>query len=80
MSDNYYIVVPCYNEENNIEKLIPKVDASIGNYNQYKILFIDDGSTDKSWSKIDNLCNHNQKILGINSQEILEKILLLRQD
>ena len=65
MSDNYYIIVPCYNEENNIEELIHTIDYSIGHYNQYKILFIDDGSTDKSWSKIDNLCNQNQKVLGI---------------
>ncbi len=65
MSNNYYIVVPCYNEENNIEKLLLRINDSIGSYSQYKILFIDDGSTDKSWSKIDNLCNQNEKVIGI---------------
>ena len=65
MSNNYFIVVPCHNEENNIEKLISKINISVGNYDQYKILFIDDGSKDSSWSKIDSICNQNEKILGI---------------
>tara|TARA_B100000131_G_scaffold317466_1_gene359539 strand:+ start:1614 stop:2549 length:936 start_codon:yes stop_codon:yes gene_type:complete len=65
MSNNYFIVVPCHNEEDNIEKLISKINISVGNYDQYKILFIDDGSKDSSWSKIDSICNQNEKILGI---------------
>ena len=65
MSNNYFIIVPCHNEENNIDELISKINLSIKNYHQYKILFIDDGSKDNSWSKIDSMCNQNEKILGI---------------
>ena len=51
MSNNYFIIVPCHNEENNIDELISKINLSIKNYHQYKILFIDDGSKDNFWSK-----------------------------
>ena len=56
------IVIPCFNEEKNIEILIKRLSASIEkikNYN-FEYIFVDDGSTDetynqlKEFSKIDN--------------------------
>ncbi len=67
-TDLLSIVVPCYNEEevidifynNLIENIneIPDID--------YEIIFIDDGSTDKSIDKIKLLKNKNKKISYIS--------------
>ena len=63
MSDTLYIVVPCYNEEEVLpetsNKLKVKLSSLIENglaSDQSRILFVDDGSTDKTWSIIEN--NH----------------------
>jgi dolichol-phosphate mannosyltransferase len=43
------IVVPCFNEEQNIPLLSAEIHKEISNLNlQYEILFIDDGSTDST--------------------------------
>jgi len=45
------IVIPIYNEENNIEDLYAELKENTKNLNA-EIIFIDDGSTDNSWDKI----------------------------
>lgn len=49
------IIIPCHNEEQNVDILINRLGAVLSNYN-YSILFIDDGSTDRTLSKI---CAHS---------------------
>ncbi len=59
------IVVPVYNEEESLpelEKWIRKVMQENGF--TYEILFIDDGSTDKSWEVIKGLFNKNASVVG----------------
>jgi dolichol-phosphate mannosyltransferase len=48
--DNFLlsIVVPVMNEAGNIDKLINKIDESIGTQYNYEIIFVDDGSTDNT--------------------------------
>lgn len=46
------LVIPVYNEENNIEALFSRLILHIGQYDNYEILFIDDGSTDQTLLKI----------------------------
>ena len=46
------IVVPVFNEEQSIEILFGEINNSVNslkNCTEYEIIFIDDGSTDKSW-------------------------------
>ena len=57
------IVVPVYNEEESLEALhaeicevVEKLDAQI------ELLFIDDGSTDSSWSIITKLAREDKRI------------------
>ena len=65
---NISIVIPCHNEEKNIAeisnrflKIFDKIDIDL-----YKIIFIDDGSTDNSWQEINLLSKKfKNKILGI---------------
>ncbi len=67
-----YFIVPCYNEEDalpksapifldNIKKLIKQKEIS----EQSKVLFIDDGSKDKTWQIIENLHKDNSTFVGL---------------
>jgi glycosyltransferase involved in cell wall biosynthesis len=62
------VVVPCYNEEDNIEDVVSQVEALfenvLKNYD-YEILFIDNCSTDKTQGIIENICAFNKKIKAI---------------
>ena len=60
------IIGPCFNEENNIDEYllrIIKVSDKLGL--DYKIILIDDGSKDNTWSKILEHSKSNNRIKGI---------------
>jgi len=60
------VVGPCYNEENNIDKYLERLINVLDKIElNYKILLVDDGSTDKTWSKILDHSKKNLKIQGI---------------
>ncbi|MEN8788581.1 MAG: glycosyltransferase family 2 protein [Flavobacteriaceae bacterium] len=63
---NLSIVIPLLNEEESLKELhdwIAQVMQS--NHFLYEILFIDDGSTDNSWSIIEALASENPQVKGI---------------
>ena len=63
------IVIPLYNEEESLPELhdwIVRVVTSQAL--TYEILFIDDGSSDKSWEVISQLKNKNKHVRGIKFQ------------
>jgi glycosyltransferase involved in cell wall biosynthesis len=63
---NLSLVIPLLNEEESLQELhdwIVRV-MTANNYS-YEILFIDDGSTDASWSIIENLIKQNPSVRGI---------------
>lgn len=67
-----YLVVPCYNEEDVLietaTRLKEKIKTLIGNKKINKnsrIVFVDDGSKDKTWSIIESLHNRDELFLGI---------------
>lgn len=63
---NLSIVIPLLNEEESIKELydwIARVMQS--NHFLYEILFIDDGSTDASWSVIESLASEYPEVKGI---------------
>lgn len=47
------IIVPCYNEELVIEILYKRLINVLSNYNDYEIIFINDGSNDNTEYIID---------------------------
>ena len=60
------IVVPLFNEEESLPELASWIaDVMERNGYTYEVLFIDDGSKDKSWQVIETLCKQNPNIKGI---------------
>lgn len=70
--DILYIVVPCYNEEEVLpetsKRLYEKLDylTRRGDIDkQSKILFVDDGSKDKTWELIETVAAQNERFCGL---------------
>ena len=71
------IMVPCYNEEENVvplsEALIAMFSKELPKYD-YEILFIDNDSTDTTRVKLRQLCEKNPKIKAIfNAKKLAMK-------
>lgn len=57
------IIIPCYNEENNLEPLLAKLDnvLVLPEY-KFNYLFVDDGSTDGTFSLLEEKSKKSKKI------------------
>jgi len=63
---NLSIIIPLLNEEESLEELFSRIDNICKAENlSYEVWFIDDGSTDLSWSIIENLKVQHPQIHGI---------------
>lgn len=63
---NLSIVIPLLNEQESLPELHNWIVKVMNTHNfSYEILFIDDGSTDASWSIIDKLSKENPNVKGI---------------
>ncbi len=63
---NISILIPLFNEEESLEELFYRIDKVCKEQQySYEVWFIDDGSTDRSWSIIENLKIQNPQIHGI---------------
>lgn len=64
------IIVPAYNEEKTIqicyERILSLFSINIAKYiNSYEIIFVDDGSTDTTWTLIKKLMHHDSNVHGV---------------
>lgn len=60
------IIIPAYNEEENIEKTASVISGIMSkNSIDYELLFVDDGSRDKTWEIIESLTEKNESIRGL---------------
>lgn len=59
------IIIPVFNEEKNIQPLLNQLLTVVKKYN-YEIIFIDDGSKDKTTSEIKKFINKNPQIKMIS--------------
>lgn len=63
------LIMPAYNEENNIELVVEKVDSIVKQMGlKYELIVVDDGSIDKTRIKVGNYAQNNGhvKVLGYN--------------
>lgn len=60
------IVVPVFNEEESLSVLMQEIaDSTEKAELEYEVVFIDDGSTDRSWNEIEQLAQSNARVHGI---------------
>jgi len=60
------VVVPLYNEEESLPELSVWIDRVMqANGFQYEVIFVDDGSTDRSWEVIDEIHTRMTQFRGI---------------
>ena len=60
------IISPVYQAEGIIDELVSQIQFSIKNLsNYYEILLVDDGSSDKSWEKIEDNCRKIKEVKGL---------------
>lgn len=55
MSVFFSIVIPCYNEEQNIPLILSRFSKTIGERNDIEVILVDNGSTDNSANVMDEL-------------------------
>ena len=62
------LVVPCYNEENNVAKFFEVADVAFENKEfEYEIIFVNDGSKDNTYTELKNLfATHPDKVSVVN--------------
>ena len=61
------VVVPLYNEEESLVELVAWIDRVItANSLSYEVIMIDDGSTDRSWSVVEQLRAEYGSVRGIS--------------
>ena len=70
MSYQFTIIVPVYNEEENLKR----VEQELTNYikiasKKTKVLFVNDGSKDKSQELIEKICKNNPAFTFINFEK-----------
>jgi glycosyltransferase involved in cell wall biosynthesis len=60
------IVVPVYNSEECILELNKEVHQALKEFREYELILVNDKSQDKSWDKIEEVCQLNEKAIGIS--------------
>ncbi|RUM60493.1 MAG: glycosyltransferase [Persephonella sp.] len=61
------IVIPIYNEEENLPILYERLKSVLDRLEKsYEIIFVNDGSTDRSWEIIKDLARKDKHIVGVN--------------
>ena len=71
---NLSILIPVFNEEESIRVLCDEIQSVISSTNHtYEVLFIDDGSNDKSWSIINSLASNSDNIKRIRFNKNIGK-------
>ena len=69
------IIIPVFNEEGSLRELHHQITDSIKMFEEYEIVFIDDGSSDESKLIIQNMIEKDPKVKLISFLEILVNLL-----
>ncbi|KAA6308983.1 Undecaprenyl-phosphate 4-deoxy-4-formamido-L-arabinose transferase, partial [termite gut metagenome] len=63
---NISVVIPVYNEEESLVELYDRIEKILSaNKLSYEIIFINDGSTDRSWEVLEGLKQRSDTVTGI---------------
>ncbi|HEY6365474.1 MAG TPA: glycosyltransferase [Candidatus Binatia bacterium] len=60
------LVIPVYNEEANLRPLIERLETDLALLScAWRVIFVDDGSRDRSWELISQAARHDQRFQGV---------------
>lgn len=70
----YSFIIPCYNCSYFIKKNIKKLETKLKKLNiKYELILIDDGSSDKTFEKIKEICLNNKLVRVIRNKKNIGK-------
>jgi glycosyltransferase involved in cell wall biosynthesis len=73
------IIIPVYNEQESLVELRREIDSMLKQEGwQGQLIFVDDGSTDLSWSVIQSLANNDDRVQGVRFRRNFGKAAALR--
>ncbi len=73
------VIIPLLDEEESITELFEQVDQALQSPYTYEVIFIDDGSSDRSWEIIQNLHKENDNVRGISFRRNYGKSIALQK-
>ena len=79
MSKQISIVVPLLNEEESLPELFAWIQKVLSDNYTYEVIFVDDGSKDKSWEVIEGLQKSHSEVRGIKFQRNYGKSAALQK-
>ncbi len=79
MEKEYSIVIPIFNEEESLRELVVKIEKAFKEKNNIEIIFIDDGSTDRTLDVLKNLKKEKKNIKIVSFRKNLGKSAALMQ-
>ena len=79
MSKQLSIVIPLFNEEESLPELFAWIQRVLSNIYTYEVIFVDDGSKDKSWDVIEGLQKKHTEVRGIKFQRNYGKSAALQK-
>lgn len=60
------VVIPAFNEEEMLQKTADTVRQVLAESEiDFEIIFVDDGSSDSTWEKIEEICHRSERVRGI---------------
>jgi dolichol-phosphate mannosyltransferase len=62
------VIIPMYNEEENVQRTLSEVDNVMKDYENYEIIAVDDGSTDNTYSMLKECASKNTNIHVLKNQ------------
>lgn len=73
MKEKLYVVIPCYNEQEVIEETTKRLKEKLNNLikngiisNESKVMYVNDGSKDKTWELIKKIHENDNMFTGIS--------------
>ena len=76
---DYSIVVPLYNEEENLRPLYSRIVRAMEEVSQsYQIIFVDDGSRDNTFRILSELCDEDPRIVIVRLRKNFGQTAALR--
>jgi glycosyltransferase involved in cell wall biosynthesis len=79
MSKQISIVIPLFNEEESLPHLLTWIQKVLDGKFSYEVIFVDDGSKDKSWEVLAKMASNNASVLGIKFQRNYGKSAALQK-